>query len=219
MGYIYKNIPANVSFTEIVPLNNIDTFNTITITNTGVDCTINLYLYKILDGVVKTFYILHNTFMTSDVTLVLDPSDFEFDNSLYSLRFHTTSSADIIINAQSEVYLALLKHTYESAVPSELQARFAGGTYTYNQDGETANRTGSYTPTWKEAVLKGQLDVPRASLDGRLLIVKGDFGLAASELASLISSGPNSSFPSNFVLTKAEALSLLEGKLFNKNHK
>lgn len=100
MGYIYKNIAANTAFTEIVPLNTINSFSTITITNTGGDCAIDLYLYKIsAAGVVETFYILHGTFMSFDVTLVLDPSDFTFDNSLYSLRFETTTSADIIINA------------------------------------------------------------------------------------------------------------------------
>ena len=93
MGYIYKNIAANTAFTEIVPLNTINSFSTITITNTGGDCAISAA------GVVETFYILHGTFMSFDVTLVLDPSDFTFDNSLYSLRFETTTSADIIINA------------------------------------------------------------------------------------------------------------------------
>ena len=39
--------------------------------------------------------------MSFDVTLVLDPSDFTFDNFLYSLRFETTTSADIIISAET----------------------------------------------------------------------------------------------------------------------
>jgi hypothetical protein len=102
MGYIYKNRAANTAFTEIVPLNTINSFSTITITNTGGDCAIDVYLYKISsEGVVETFYILHDTFMSFDVTLVLDPSDFTFDNSVYSLRFETTTSADIIISAET----------------------------------------------------------------------------------------------------------------------
>ena len=136
MGYIYKNIAAGIAFTEIVPLNTISKFETITITNTGADATINIYLYAtedavvssplipdspnpqletIIDTVEKTFYILHDTLMTADVTLVLDPSDFAFDNSLYSLRFDTTTSADIIINATASDYVT--PSNLESPIP------------------------------------------------------------------------------------------------------
>jgi len=217
MGYIYKNIAANTAFTEIVPLNIINSFSTITITNTGLDCAINLYLYKISSaGVVETIYILHDTFMTSDVTLVLDPSDFTFDNSLYSLRFETTTSADIIIDASAERYLAIFKDSYITTVPSSLQARFASDTYTYVENGVTLARTSSYIPTWKEAVIAGKIDIARVSIDKSLIVIKGDFDVADNQLTSNFIS---SSYPYDRILTEDEALLLFEGKLFNKNHK
>lgn len=114
MSYIYKKILANTAYTELIPLNSIKDWETITIANTGADSIINVYLYKVLEtvtegelaqgisGTSETIYILHDTTMTADVTLVLDPSDFDFDNSNYSLRFHTTTSADVTINATSQ---------------------------------------------------------------------------------------------------------------------
>ena len=217
MGYIYKNIAANTAFTEIVPLNTINSFSTITITNTGGDCAIDVYLYKISSaGVVETIYILHDTFMSFDVTLVLDPSDFTFDNSLYSLRFETTTSADIIVDASSERYLAIFKDSYITTVPSSLQARFASDTYTYVENGVTRARTSSYIPTWQEAVSAGKIDTPRMSIDKSLIVIKGDFDVADNQLTSNFVSA---AYPYNHVLTEDEALLLFEGKLFNKNHK
>jgi hypothetical protein len=114
MSYIYKKILAGTAFTELIPLNSIKDWETITIANTGADSIINVYLYKVLEAVTaaeieqgigetaETIFILHDTSMTADVTLVLDPSDFDFDNSNYSLRFDTTTSADITVNATSQ---------------------------------------------------------------------------------------------------------------------
>lgn len=114
MGYIYKKILENTAYTELIPLNSIKDWETITIANTGADSIINVYLYKVLESVTEaqlaqgisgtseTIFILHDTSMTADVTLVLDPSDFDFDNSNYSLRFDTTTSADVTINATSQ---------------------------------------------------------------------------------------------------------------------
>lgn len=114
MGYIYKKILENTAYTELIPLNSIKDWETITIANTGADSIINVYLYKVLESVTEgelaqgisgtseTIFILHDTAMTADVTLVLDPSDFDFDNSNYSLRFDTTTSADVTINATSQ---------------------------------------------------------------------------------------------------------------------
>lgn len=112
MSYIYKNILEGTAWTEIVPLNTITSWKTITIANTGADSVINIYLHRIVEtqGQVDTAvedkkYVLHDTTMTADVTLVLDPSDFGFDNSIYSLRFETTTSADIIIDSEPVTYV------------------------------------------------------------------------------------------------------------------
>jgi hypothetical protein len=114
MSYIYKNIVEGTAYTELIALNSITSWETITIANTGADSIINVYLYKVLEAVTdaelaqgigeaaETIYVLHDTAMTADVTLVLDPSDFDFDNSKYSLRFETTTSADITINIDSK---------------------------------------------------------------------------------------------------------------------
>ena len=118
MSYIYKNILEGTAWTEIIPLNTIDTFETITISNTGADAYITMYLYNAtktvtneieaqgVNDTIGKFFVLKAIAMTSDVTLVLDTGDFAFDNTLYSLRFETTTSADIIINATPSGYKA-----------------------------------------------------------------------------------------------------------------
>ena len=40
-----------------------------------------------------------------------------------------------------------------------------------------SNPTEAYTPTWKESAFKGKLGAPRVSLDGNLIIVKGEFSM------------------------------------------
>ena len=76
--------------------------------------------------------------------------------------------------------------------------------------------TENYTPTWKEATFKGKLGAPRKSLDGELVIVKGEFSLLQGELTAIIALGNSLSYPNNSVLTKSEAQTLVNGDLFTE---
>ena len=116
--------------------------------------------------------------------------------------------------AHYELYICLTKATYESAVPSVLQPKLGWNNYTYEADGETIASTTAYTPTWKEAAFKGKLGVPRESLDGNLIIVKGEFSMLEGELTAIIALGNSLSYPNNSVLTKTEAQTLANGELF-----
>tara|TARA_B100000700_G_C14665679_1_gene678409 strand:- start:170 stop:622 length:453 start_codon:yes stop_codon:yes gene_type:complete len=76
--------------------------------------------------------------------------------------------------------------------------------------------TENYTPTWEEAAFKGKLGAPRKSLDGELIIVKGEFSLLQGELTAIIALGNGLAYPNNSVLTKTEAQTLVSGELFNE---
>ena len=76
--------------------------------------------------------------------------------------------------------------------------------------------TENYTPTWKEATFKGKLGVPRKSLDGGLIIVKGEFSLLQGELTAIVALGNSLSYPNNSVLTKTEAQILVKDNLFSE---
>ena len=71
-----------------------------------------------------------------------------------------------------------------------------------------------YTPSWKESVFKGLLGAPRVSLDGSLIIIKGEFSLLTGELSAIVALGNGMSYPNNSVLTKTEAQALANGSLF-----
>ena len=116
--------------------------------------------------------------------------------------------------AHYELYVCLKKATYEATVPSVLQPKLGWDNYTYEEDGETIASTTAYTPTWKEAAFKGKLGAPRTSLDGGLIIVKGEFSLRTGELSAIIDLGSGLSYPNNSVLTKTEAQELASGELF-----
>jgi len=116
--------------------------------------------------------------------------------------------------AHYELYVCLTKAVYESAVPSVLQPKLGWDNYTYEEDGETIASTTAYTPTWKEAAFKGKLGAPRTSLDGGLIIVKGEFSLRTGELSAIIALGSGVAYPNNSVLTKTEAQELASGELF-----
>ena len=118
--------------------------------------------------------------------------------------------------AHYELYICLRKATYESAVPSVLQSKLGWNNYTYEEDGETIASTTAYTPTWKEAAFKGKLGAPRESLDGNLIIVKGEFSLRTGELSAIVALGNGLSYPNNSVLTKTEARTLANGELFTE---
>ena len=118
--------------------------------------------------------------------------------------------------AHYELYICLKKATYESAVPSILQPKLGWNNYTYEEDGVTIASTTAYTPTWKEATFKGKLGAPRKSLDGELVIVKGEFSLLQGELTAIIALGNSLSYPNNSVLTKSEAQTLVNGDLFTE---
>ena len=71
-------------------------------------------------------------------------------------------------------------------------------------------------PTWEEAAFKGKLGAPRKSLDGGLIIVKGEFSLLQGELTAIIALGNGLAYPNNSVLTKTEAQTLVRGELFSE---
>ena len=77
--------------------------------------------------------------------------------------------------------------------------------------------TEAYTPTWKESAFKGKLGAPRVSLDGNLIIVKGEFSMLTGELTSIIALGNGLAYPNNSVLTKSEAQTLANGNLFKES--
>ena len=118
--------------------------------------------------------------------------------------------------AHYELYICLTKATYESAVPSVLQPKLGWNNYTYEADGVTVKTTTAYTPTWEEAAFKGKLGAPRKSLDGGLIIVKGEFSLLQGELTAIIALGNGLAYPNNSVLTKTEAQTLVKGELFTE---
>tara|TARA_B100000519_G_C14258348_1_gene446234 strand:+ start:2984 stop:3436 length:453 start_codon:yes stop_codon:yes gene_type:complete len=78
------------------------------------------------------------------------------------------------------------------------------------------NPTENYTPTWKEAAFRGKLGAPRTSLDGGLIIVKGEFSMLQGELTAIIALGNGVAYPNNSVLTKTEAQTLANGELFSE---
>ena len=86
--------------------------------------------------------------------------------------------------------------------------------YTYTE--QEIDTTAAYTPTWKEAAFKGKLGAPRTSLDGGLIIIKGEFSLRTGELSAIIALGNGLSYPNNSVLTKTEAQALVAGELFTE---
>ena len=118
--------------------------------------------------------------------------------------------------AHYELYTCLTKATYESAVPSVLQPKLGWNNYTYEADGVTVKTTTAYTPTWEEAAFRGKLGAPRKSLDGGLIIVKGEFSLITGELSAIIALGNSLNYPNNSVLTKTEAATLASGELFTE---
>jgi hypothetical protein len=86
--------------------------------------------------------------------------------------------------------------------------------YTYIE--QEIDTTTAYTPTWKESAFKGNLGAPRTSLDGNLIVVKGEFSLRTGELSAIIDLGSGMAYPNNSVLTKSEAQTLVSGELFTE---
>ena len=115
--------------------------------------------------------------------------------------------------AHYELYICLKKDTYESKVPDALKSKLGWNEYEYDDDGEISKTTAIH-PTWKEAVFKGLLGSPRVSLDGGLIIVKGEFSLLTGELTSMVALGNGLDYPNNAILTKSEAQTLANGDLF-----
>ena len=86
--------------------------------------------------------------------------------------------------------------------------------YTYTE--QEIDTTTAYTPTWKEAAFKGKLGAPRESLDGNLIIVKGEFSMLTGELTAIVALGNGLDYPNNSILTKTEAQTLANGELFTE---
>ena len=115
--------------------------------------------------------------------------------------------------AHYELYICLKKVTYESQIPTVLQSKLGWNEYEYDDDGEVTSTT-AITPTWKESAFKGKLGAPRVSLDGGLIIVKGEFSMKEGELSAIAALGSGMDYPNNSVLTKTEAQTLANGSLF-----
>ena len=118
--------------------------------------------------------------------------------------------------AHYELYICLKKDTYNSKVPDVLKAKLGWNEYEYDAEGEITSTT-AYHPTWKESAFKGKLGAPRASLDGELIIVKGEFSMIEGELSAMAELGASMSYPNNSILTKSEAQELTRGELFTEN--
>ena len=116
--------------------------------------------------------------------------------------------------AHYELYICLKKTTYESQVPTVLQPKLGWNEYTYDPDTGDITSTEAYTPTWKESAFRGKLGAPRVSLDGNLIIVKGEFSMLEGELTAMIALGNGLDYPNNSILTKTEAQTLANGSLF-----
>lgn len=127
MGYIYKNIAANIA-TEILPLHTIDIFTSISLCNKGTDCSVDVYVCKILEdaganlraqGILdkkEEVYFLYQTVVKQYTTLILYPSDFGFDNSSYSLYVKGTQAVDIIVNATPSTTEAVKTEWVDTAI-------------------------------------------------------------------------------------------------------
>ena len=115
--------------------------------------------------------------------------------------------------AHYELYICLKKTTYESQVPTVLKTKLGWNEYTYDADGEIDTTT-AYHPTWKESAFRGKLGAPRVSLDGNLIILKGEFSMIEGELTAMIALGSGLAYPNNSILTKTEAQTLANGSLF-----
>ena len=115
--------------------------------------------------------------------------------------------------AHYELYICLKKATYESKVPDVLKTKLGWNEYEYDDDGEITSTT-AYRPTWKESAFKGKLGAPRVSLDGGLIILKGEFSMLTGELTAMIALGNGLAYPNNSILTKTEAQTLANGSLF-----
>ena len=118
--------------------------------------------------------------------------------------------------AHYELYICLKKTTYESAVPSVLQPKLGWNEYTYDTDTGEITSTTAYHPTWKESAFRGKLGAPRVSLDGNLIIVKGEFSMMKGELTAMKNLGAGLDYPNNSILTKSEAQELARGSLFTE---
>ena len=118
--------------------------------------------------------------------------------------------------AHYELYICLKKSTYNSKVPDVLKAKLGWNESEYDEDGEITSTT-AYHPTWKESAFRGKLGAPRVSLDGSLIIVKGEFSMLEGELTAMIALGNGLAYPNNSILTKTEAQTLANGSLFTSS--
>ena len=108
---------------------------------------------------------------------------------------------------------------------AEIKAWMDGKSLSYTSDDLKADLlekvdstpTEAYTPTWKESAFKGKLGAPRVSLDGGLIILKGEFSMLEGELTAMIALGNGLAYPNNTILTKTEAQTLANGSLFTES--
>ena len=130
------------------------------------------------------------------------------DNTVAEIKAYMDDAS--VDYASGDTKAELLEKLYDSSHSTPQVEE----SYTYvDQEIDT---TTAYTPTWKEAAFKGKLGAPRTSLDGGLIIVKGEFSLRTGELSAIIALGSGVSYPNNSVLTKTEAQELASGELFTE---
>ena len=148
--------------------------------------------------------------------------------------------------AHYELYICLKKETYESKIPdslkrlgwkvfasdlptdsdtvAEIKAWMDEKSLSYSSSDlkadllmtVNATPTEDYHPTWKEVTFRGGLGAPRESLDGSLIIVKGEFSMMKGELTAMKNLGAGLDYPNNSILTKSEAQELARGSLFTE---
>jgi len=108
------------------------------------------------------------------------------------------------------MYFCFPKTAIGTAIPTKLKDKLKlvesiadDGTITYKS-----------SPTWNDAVMSGQLGVPRWSYDEKYCIIKGEFSMKEGELSALSTLGASKAYPEFSVLTKTEALELSNSSTF-----
>ena len=128
------------------------------------------------------------------------------DNTVAEIKAYMDDAS--VDYASGDTKAELLEKLYASSHDTPQ----AEESYTYTD--QEIDTTTAYTPTWKEAAFKGSLGAPRKSLDGNLIVVKGEFSLRTGELSAIIDLGSGMAYPNNSVLTKTEAQILVASELF-----
>tara|TARA_R110000737_G_scaffold225753_3_gene240534 strand:+ start:427 stop:930 length:504 start_codon:yes stop_codon:yes gene_type:complete len=119
MGLINKIVEAGDqtdSNVDIIPLNTIDSFKSISLSGPGTDIIVDLYLYKIvqditaeeeaagINRIVENIYILNSYNLYAGQTLILSTDDFAFNNAIWSLRAYVNGTLYSIVQMEEATY-------------------------------------------------------------------------------------------------------------------